>query len=236
MDVRSFLRNQYPGGKELPPHRIRATLRLDGRLVTLTSRRVFRRSPVVRSWLEKVIQDLECSHTGVELEEIRLVPEAPSPRESPVENPARKRVVFVLEDGRRVKGLVDSFDPLSQHSVCLREVDAQDKLIRFHDIDAYSVLAAFFVEDLSVWRSNVTDPEPDMERRATPVPPDAEQVELTMLWGETMRGDLRPYDGRGLWYEFFSIDPQRVGNLKRALISRRAIARKRPLHVRPDPT
>lgn len=139
------------------------------------------------------------------------------------------RVAFVLDDGRRVKGLVEAFDPLEMRSVCVREVDAQDKLIRIHDLDVHAILAAFFVEDLFLGKSGSAS---DYETgRVVPEsrPPAGQRVVLTTIWGERMRGDLLPHDSRRVWYEFHTIEPKRAGNLKRALLSRRAIARKEPL-------
>ena len=213
---------------QLLPHRVRATLRLDGRLVRVTSQRVFRGSATTRSWLRQLVRDLESRYERVVVERFRLLPEVPSTDETIETDAAMKRAVFVLEDGTRVKGLVEGFDPSSMRSICVREVDAQDKLIQIHDIDVLSILAAFFVEDLAMFETEASTSATESDESAPPRP-GSERVNLTMVWGERIRGDLLPLDSRGLWYEFFTIDPQRAANLKRALVSRRAIARKQPL-------
>lgn len=223
MDLVQLAQNHQFRKRNLPPHRIRAALRLDGKLMKITSREAFRESRTAQSWLEEMIRDLGGSYANVKVEQFRLIPDPPN--ESIEEEPELVSVVFVLDDGTRVKGVLESFEPTSVHRVSVREVDAQGGLIRIHDIDVQSILAAFFVRDLAIWNSG--DPALESEAdRAIPEPlPDGQRVTLTMVWGEQIRGDIRLHDARGIWYEFFTIDPNRIGNLKRALVSRRAIAR-----------
>ncbi|MDX1623034.1 MAG: hypothetical protein R3199_03535 [Gemmatimonadota bacterium] len=140
-----------------------------------------------------------------------------------------KRVAFVLADGRRLKGLVNAFDPVEMRSVSVREVDAQEKLIRTHDLDVQAILAAFFVDDLFSEERRGSASERETGEQAPAPGTGGRRVALTTVWGERMRGDLLPHDSRGMWYEFHTVDPKRAANLKRALLSRRAIARKRPL-------
>ena len=227
MSLETLLQSRRLRKTSLPPHRVHAILRLDGNLVKITSRRIFRRSRSTRSWLRTVVRDLEASYENVDLERFRLLSEAPSSREPPEEETDMKRVVFVMDDGTRVKGLVDAFDPVAMRFVGVREVDAQDKLVQLHDLDVLSIHAAFFVEDLAITGKGAA--LRTMGRGDPARPAGGRRVELTMVWGERLRGVLRPLDARGLWYEFFVVDPERAANLKRAIISRRAIARKAPL-------
>lgn len=223
MDLEKVFQNHRFGECDLPPHRICAALRLDGRPITITTREVFRDSRASQSWLEGMVGDLGGCHESVQLEQFRIIPEFRS--ESSDRWAGMSRVIFVLDDGKRVKGLVEGFDPVSMRRVPVREVDAQDELVRVYDVAVFSILAAFFVKDLSVRSSGTTPFEPEV----LPIPlRRGQRVTLAMVWGERMRGDLRAYDPHGFWYEFFSIDPKRIRNLKRALISRRAIARAYP--------
>lgn len=227
MDLEQVFQSHRFERRDLPPHRVYVALRLDGRLVKITSRHVFRETRATQSWLEEVVRDLGGSYESVKVEQFRIIPDLRAPDENPEEGTGVIRAVFALDEGTRVKGLVEGFDPVHMRRVSVREVDAQDKLIQIHDIEVLSILAAFFVKDLH--RESSPKPSERGAKRVVPVRPlRGRRVTLAMVWGERMRGELRAYDPHGLWYEFFTIDPKRVPNQKRALISRRAIARAQP--------
>lgn len=136
--------------------------------------------------------------------------------------PDRQKVVVVLDDGSRLKGLVDGFRPERARFV-LREVDLGGQVVRTHDVDVHQVLAAFFVHDLALWQDQPV--RPARRDRRDPEAPTGRPVRVTFVWGETLEGKVMAQDARRRW---LLIEPLggsgRSANLDRIFVTRRAIA------------
>lgn len=133
------------------------------------------------------------------------------------------RIVLVLEDATEVKGLVKSFDPSTQRTVSLGEVDERGSVIEIHDVAVERIRAAFFVHDLAFYR-RYRLPERLGPPEAQVHPLNGEvRMWLELEWGQRLHGLLRPYDDEGRWYDFVPVGPDRAGNLIRALIAADAI-------------
>ncbi len=140
-----------------------------------------------------------------------------------------ERIVLVLEDATQVKGLVESFDPSTQRTVSLGEVDDRGNVIEIHDVAVERIRAAFFVRDLAPYRRY------RMPERLGP--PEAEvrplngeiRMRLELEWGQRLHGLVRPHDEEARWYDFIPIGPDRAGNLIYAVIAADAIVEAEPL-------
>ncbi|MFN2384040.1 MAG: hypothetical protein ABR559_07225, partial [Gemmatimonadota bacterium] len=93
------------------------------------------------------------------------------------------KVVLVLDDDTRLKGVVDRFDP-GRARIDLREVDLTGHQVERHDVDMKEVLVAFLVRDLAVWRSKpLTEELPPAEGPSPPMD-SGDAVRVTLRWGE----------------------------------------------------
>ena len=94
------------------------------------------------------------------------------------EEPREDKVVLVLDDDTRLKGVVDRFDP-TRARLDLREVDLTGHQVQRHDVDMKEVLVAFVVRDLAVWRSQPLSEE-DIPAGEDPAPVESgEAVRVT---------------------------------------------------------
>lgn len=134
-----------------------------------------------------------------------------------------EKVVLVLEDGSRVKGVTTRFQPGVCRTIRIRETDPAGRLVETHDIPARSVLAAFFVHDLARWRSHRKGSPRRVFEPSSGSGDQGRLVVLTMLWNERLTGAIRPVGDDQRWFEFLPIDTERSSNIRRAVISRRAI-------------
>lgn len=149
------------------------------------------------------------------------------------EEPSEEKVVLVLDDDTRLKGIVDRFDP-SRSRFDLREVDLTGHQIERHDIDMREVLVAFVVRDLAVWRSRPLTEEdlPPVTEETSPRQPGS-PLRVTLRWGETMEGVAEAYDPRSPWFWFYPFaSSNRAGNLERVYVTRRGVGRLEPLEGR----
>jgi small nuclear ribonucleoprotein (snRNP)-like protein len=144
------------------------------------------------------------------------------------------KVVLVLDDDTRLKGIVDRFDP-NRSRIDLREVDLTGHQVERHDVDMKEILVAFVVRDLAVWRSKpLTEedlpPEPEQE---PPPMESGDAVRVTLRWGETMEGVIPDHDPRRPWFWFYPFTASsRSGNVERVYITRRGVGRMEPASMR----
>jgi hypothetical protein len=140
------------------------------------------------------------------------------------------KVVLVLDDDTRLKGVVDRFDP-NRARFDLREVDLTGHQIERHDVDMKEVLVAFIVRDLAVWRSNPLSAEdlPPLSEDAVPPMESGDAVRVTLRWGETMEGVIPDHDPRRPWFWFYPFTgSSRAGNVERVYLTRRGVGRMEP--------
>ena len=139
------------------------------------------------------------------------------------------KVVLVLDDDTRLKGIVDRFDP-TRSRLDLREVDLTGHLVERHDVDVQEILVAFMVRDLAVWRSKPLTEEDLEGERASPSAEAGEPVRLTLRWGETMEGVIVDHDPRRPWFWFQPFpSSSRAGNVERVYVTRRGVGRLEPV-------
>lgn len=141
-----------------------------------------------------------------------------------------EKVVLVLDDDTRLKGIVDRFDP-GRSRFDLREVDLTGHQVERHDIDMHQVLVAFVVRDLAVWRSQPLSEEdlPPVEEDMAPPMESGEAVKVTLRWGETMEGVIPEHDPRRPWFWFYPFaSSNRAGNVERVYLTRRGVGRMEP--------
>jgi hypothetical protein len=144
------------------------------------------------------------------------------------------KVVLVLDDDSRLKGIVDRFDP-ERARIDLREVDLTGHQVERHDVDMKEILVAFIVRDLAVWRSKPLTAEdlPPTPEGAAPAMESGDAVRVTLRWGETMEGVIPDHDPRRPWFWFYPfVDSSRSGNVERVYITRRGVGRMEPAPVR----
>jgi hypothetical protein len=143
-----------------------------------------------------------------------------------------EKVVLVLDDDTRLKGIVDRFDP-SRARLDLREVDLTGHQVQRHDVDMKEVLVAFLVRDLAVWRSQPLTEEDVPPAGGTASVESGEAVRVTLRWGETMEGVIPDHDPRRPWFWFFPFaSSSRAGNVERVYLTRRGIGRMEPARAR----
>lgn len=150
------------------------------------------------------------------------------------ETPNEEKVVLVLDDDTRLKGIVDRFDP-ARSRFDLREVDLTGHQVERHDIDMQAVLVAFVVRDLAVWRSQPLSEEDLPAAEEDPAPPleSGEAVRVTLRWGETMEGVIPENDPRRPWFWFYPFAASsRAGNVERVYLTRRGVGRLEPVTAR----
>lgn len=151
---------------------------------------------------------------------------------SPTREEREDKVVLVLDDDTRLKGIVDRFDP-ARARLDLREVDLTGHLVARHDVDTQEILVAFVVRDLAVWRS-----KPLTEEDLPDAPPQSsaeagDPVRLTLRWGETMEGVILDHDPRRPWFWFQPFaSSSRAGNVERVYVTRRGVGRLEPAPAR----
>ena len=144
------------------------------------------------------------------------------------------KVVLVLDDDTRLKGIVDRFDP-GRSRLDLREVDITGHQVERHDVDMQEVLVAFVVRDLAVWRSKPLSEEdlPPVGEEASPSTISGDPVRVTLRWGETMEGVIPDHDPRRPWFWFYPFaESSRAGNVERVYITRRGVGRMEPISRR----
>jgi small nuclear ribonucleoprotein (snRNP)-like protein len=142
------------------------------------------------------------------------------------------KVVLVLDDDSRLKGVVDRFDP-GRARLDLREVDLTGHLVERHDVDMKEILVAFVVRDLAVWRSQPLSSDDLPPEVGSPPMESGEAVRVTLRWGETMEGVIPDHDPRRPWFWFYPFaDSSRAGNVERVYVTRRGVGRMAPARSR----
>jgi hypothetical protein len=136
----------------------------------------------------------------------------------------KHKLVVLLEDGRRLKGTADVFDP-EKPFLLLRRVDVQDRVLGFLDIEMKDVVAAFFVRDLALDRTSrqtANDSQPETE---LPDSSDATTIRLRFSWGEVLDGVVYDYDPAADWFFLFPVGMlNRASNNQRVFVTKKALA------------
>ncbi len=136
----------------------------------------------------------------------------------------KHKLVVLLEDGRRLKGTADVFDP-EKPFLLLRRVDVEDHVLGFLDIEMKDVVAAFFVRDLALDRtSRQTANDPEVEADL-PDPSGGTTIRLRFSWGEVLDGVVYDYDPAADWFFLFPVGMlNRASNNERVFVTKKALA------------
>ena len=131
-------------------------------------------------------------------------------------------LVVLLEDGRRLKGTSEVFDP-EKPFLLLRRVDLKGNVLGFLDIEMKDVIAAFFVYDLALDR---TGRENDAQLQVDlPDAAEATTVRVLFTWGEVLDGLVYDFDPSAEWFYLIPVGfLNRTTNNERIYISKRAVA------------
>jgi small nuclear ribonucleoprotein (snRNP)-like protein len=134
------------------------------------------------------------------------------------------KLVVLLEDGRRLKGTAEVFDP-EKPFLLLRRIDVEGHILGFLDIEMKDVVAAFFVRDLALNRTSrqtANDPQTDAE---FPDPSGATTIRLRFSWGEVLDGVVYDYDPAADWFFLFPVGMlNRASNNQRVFVTKKALA------------
>lgn len=74
MELEQILQNHRFERRDLPPHHAHVVLRLDGQLVKITSREVFRVTGATELWLKEIVLIMGRSYESVALEQFGVLP------------------------------------------------------------------------------------------------------------------------------------------------------------------
>jgi len=134
------------------------------------------------------------------------------------------KLVVLLEDGRRLKGTADVFDP-EKPFLLLRRIDLEGNVLGFLDIEMSDVVAAFFVYDLALDRTsrqNANGPQTVVD---LPDPSGATTIRLRFSWGEVLDGVVYEYDPSADWFFLFPVGMlNRASNNERVFVTKKALA------------
>lgn len=133
-------------------------------------------------------------------------------------------LVVLLEDGRRLKGKADFFDP-EKPFLLLRRVDMAGKTAGFIDVEMEKALAVFFVRDLALDRTSRRTAAPAAGEAEAPEPAGGASLRVKLRWGEVLDGLAWDYDETAPW---FFLHPtgflNRADNNERIWLTRKAVA------------
>lgn len=139
------------------------------------------------------------------------------------------KVVTILEDGRRLKGVTERFDP-EKSFLLLRRVDMEGNTLGFLDIEMGSIVAAFFVHDLALDRTSRHTPSDGAAD--TPDPDGGTMVRVRLSWGEVIDGLVYDFRDQAEWFFLHPVgELNRSANNKRVYLSSRAVATREVLAV-----
>ena len=134
------------------------------------------------------------------------------------------KLVVLLEDGRRLKGTAEVFDP-EKPFLLIRKVDLKGNVLGFLDVEMTDVVAVFFVRDLALDRTsrqNANNPQTEAD---LPDPSGATTVRIRFSWGEVLDGMVYDYDPSADWFFLFPVGMlNRASNNKRVFITKKALA------------
>lgn len=133
------------------------------------------------------------------------------------------KIVVLLKDGSRRKGVADRFDP-ERPFLLLRQVDADGQPTGFVDIEMRDVRAAFFVRDLALGRTSRHTMHDTPFQPPLPAATNGTMVRARFGWGEVMDAVIYDYEPDAPWYFMHPHGPlNRAYNLDRLFVTRDAI-------------
>ncbi|MGH7571497.1 MAG: DUF6982 domain-containing protein [Gemmatimonadota bacterium] len=133
------------------------------------------------------------------------------------------KVVVLMKDGRRRKGLADRFDP-ERPFLLLRQVDTSGDPTGFIDIEMKEVRAAFFVHDLALSRTSRHTMHDAPFQPAIPEAASGTMVRARFAWGEVMDGVIYDYEPDAPWCFLHPQGPlNRAYNLDKVFLTRGAV-------------
>lgn len=133
------------------------------------------------------------------------------------------RVVVLLADGSRLKGVSRVFNPLEvtfHIQLAGPEGETEERVeLQFADTQA-----VFFVHDFAFDRDRRYEPEDDLTPMARPPSVGGRAVRVRTTWGETLVGRTYDYRPDEPGFFIFPTDPlNRALNLERAYLTGRAV-------------
>jgi hypothetical protein len=135
------------------------------------------------------------------------------------------RLIVLLSDGTRLKGFARDFNPARGNFHLLVAGPDGDTGER-REIAMTLVSAVFFVRDFAFDRDKRYEPEGDLAAMPPPPAAGARAIEVTLTWGETLRGLTYGYQPQRPGFFLFPVEPlERALNLERAYITRGAVSR-----------
>ncbi|MGH7550234.1 MAG: DUF6982 domain-containing protein [Gemmatimonadota bacterium] len=133
------------------------------------------------------------------------------------------KVVVLMKDGRRRKGVADRFDP-ERPFLLLRQVDMAGRPTGFVDVEMKDVRAAFFVHDLALSRTSRHTMHDAPIQPGLPEAAKGTMVRARFEWGEVMDAVIYDYEPEAPWYFLYPHGPlNRAYNLERVYLTRGAI-------------
>lgn len=131
------------------------------------------------------------------------------------------KVVLVLDDGSRLRGVMEGFRP-ERPRLVLKELDETGRLHQIRDVDSRKVAAAFFVRDLRTGRIRRAEPGP---RESVEDLPRAEEIHrITFLWGEKLPVRIEAVDRERRWmFVYPDESSDRSDNIDRIFVTTGAI-------------
>lgn len=133
------------------------------------------------------------------------------------------KLVVLMKDGRRRKGLADRFDP-ERPFLLLRQVDVKGETTGFVDLEMKDVRAAFFVHDLALSRTSRHTVHDAPFEPALPHPSKGTMVRARFAWGEVMDGVIYDYQPDATWFFLHPHGPlNRAYNVDKVYLSRDAV-------------
>lgn len=139
----------------------------------------------------------------------------------------KEKVVVVLDDGTRFRGVVEEFRP-ERATLQLKELDWGGQLVQIHDVDARKVAAIFFVHDLGLIGDSPA-------RSAETAAPDAVRKpenlrRVTFRWGEKVEAYVEVVDSRKRWMYLYPREgTDRSENIDRIFATSIGVADMQPL-------
>ncbi len=136
----------------------------------------------------------------------------------------KHKLVVLLEDGRRLKGTADVFDP-EKPFLLLRRVDVEGHVLGFLDIEMEDVVAAFFVRDLALNRTSRQTANDLQTEADLPDHSGGTTIRLRFSWGEVLDGVVYDYDPAANWFFLFPVGVlNRAANNERIFVTKKALA------------
>lgn len=137
----------------------------------------------------------------------------------------KEKVVVVLDDGTRFRGVVENFRP-ERATLALKELDWGGQLVQIHDIDQRKVAAIFFVRDLGL----IGDSGGSSKGVPEEVRESGDLRRVTFKWGEKVEAWVDVIDAGKRWMYLYPTEgSDRSENIDRIYATGSAVADLQPL-------